>query len=406
MAKQQTHRSFGPLLAVIFIISAAYATIANQGRQQPSSTAHSLPTPKPSPSASPSSAPLAPLKTTSADIASPKPSPTGLGNGVVPGNSAPPVQALDIKVLSSQEKPTLPSKQAAAPATTIVAPTCEYLVSYVRTNNFCGELDRVLCWSPGMIDFTANRIRKIGEKDYFGAGNALASKGKFRQAISEYTKELKLDPDYPEALMRRAIAYTSVGDKTAAMADYCSVLRNYLSFDQSAQVLARIAELSGLRLQKDVTPPAATSDAARPALPLPATGDIRPQRRRNAIAPFTIKTTTGANYLVKLVNVANMNDQIWVFVRAGQSYETKVPLGTYSIRLALGSTWYGRDDLFGPETRFIRLRSKRGHDEKAYLTLAFRKEGNQIIGSMISLEGSVDGNLEQDAMTRADFDAN
>ncbi|QOZ50524.1 hypothetical protein XH90_03490 [Bradyrhizobium sp. CCBAU 53338] len=139
---------------------------------------------------------------------------------------------------------------------------------------------------------------------------------------------------------------------------------------------------------------------------LPPTGDLVPRRSRYAIAPFTIKTKDGANYLAKLVNVSNANDQIWIFVRGGQSYETKVPLGTYSIRLAAGSEWYGRNDLFGADTRFFLLRDKGATGQEKTLTLRFRKEGNRILGTSISLEGSANGNLEQQSMTRTEFDAN
>src|SRR5262249_38796763 len=103
-----------------------------------------------------------------------------------------------------------------------------------------------------------------------------------------------------------------------------------------------------------------TDDQHKSALPPPPTSTIAKSRRKNAIAPFSIETEPGANYLIKLVNVADAKDQIMIYVKGGETYSTKVPLGGYRIRAAAGQTWYGRNDLFGPETQFFRLRGKKG----------------------------------------------
>jgi hypothetical protein len=36
-----------------------------------------------------------------------------------------------------------------------------------------------------------------------------------------------------------------------------------------------------------------------------------------------------------------------IFVRGGENVETLVPLGSYYVRYASGTTWYGHDHLFG-----------------------------------------------------------
>lgn len=92
-----------------------------------------------------------------------------------------------------------------------------------------------------------------------------------------------------------------------------------------------------------------------------------------AIAPLTIEGETGTNYLIKLVRVDGKNP-ILIFVRGGESYSTKVPLGTYNIQVAAGSTWYGRKDLFGPSTRFFRSPPGDGNDENFF----FGRQGNII----------------------------
>jgi hypothetical protein len=152
--------------------------------------------------------------------------------------------------------------------------------------------------------------------------------------------------------------------------------------------------------------PAADDKVAKPAIPLPPTGDIGNRYRRNAIAPLIIQTKSGSNFLVKLVNVTNSKDQIWVFVRGGEPYSTKVPIGKYALRVASGYAWYGREELFGPDTRFFRLRGKKGAAVDESLVLEFKKERNRIVGHTLSFEGSVDGNMEQEGMTRSEFDAN
>lgn len=160
----------------------------------------------------------------------------------------------------------------------------------------------------------------------------------------------------------------------------------------------------------DMTTPApvavAADKIAKPQLPPPRTGDIVPRRGRKAIAPFTVVTELGPNYLIKLVNVDNASDQIWIYLKGGESYSTTVPVGAYNFRAATGNEWYGREALFGPSTRFFRLRTKKGAAADAQQTLQFRKERNRLFGMTIILKGVADGNMEQEAMTRSEFDAN
>jgi hypothetical protein len=139
--------------------------------------------------------------------------------------------------------------------------------------------------------------------------------------------------------------------------------------------------------------------------PQPLTGDIQKRVRKNGIAPFKIETEVGASYLMKLVSVTNAKDQIVIFVRGGETYSTKVPLGRYYLRAATGDTWYGREDLFGPRTQYFRLRNKDNSAKSEATTLQFRREGRTIHGATISLKRVVGGNMEQEVMNRRDFDA-
>ena len=61
------------------------------------------------------------------------------------------------------------------------------------------------------------------------------------------------------------------------------------------------------------------------------------------------------------------------FIRGGDTFDTEVPLGTYSIKYAAGRTWYGPQCLFGVETIF----------KKADYTFEFQQQGNEISGYRI-----------------------
>jgi Flp pilus assembly protein TadD len=55
-------------------------------------------------------------------------------------------------------------------------------------------------------------------------GNTHADKGQYDQAISEYTKALKMDPRYTEAYYNRGYAYTSKGQSDDAIRDFNKAL--------------------------------------------------------------------------------------------------------------------------------------------------------------------------------------
>lgn len=84
--------------------------------------------------------------------------------------------------------------------------------------------------------------------------------------------------------------------------------------------------------------------------PLPASGRVRMFRSDIRNSPFEIKSYNGANYLLKLVDLYTKEAVMTVFVRGGTTTEVDVPSGTFEIRYASGTTWYGDDLLFGPET--------------------------------------------------------
>jgi len=148
--------------------------------------------------------------------------------------------------------------------------------------------------------------------------------------------------------------------------------------------------------QRPNPPPAAEAKSLKPVAV--QTGVIRRKKARGAIAPLRITTPSGDNYVVKLVDATTNAEEMLIYIEAGRTYETKVPLGTYRIRGASGSTWYGVGDLFGPSTSFFELRGKDADN-----TFAFVRVGNQLTGRQITLVKQVGGNLETNVIGKERF---
>ena len=71
--------------------------------------------------------------------------------------------------------------------------------------------------------------------------------------------------------------------------------------------------------------------------------------------PFEILSETGSDHLLRLYMAQNNRLAMSVFVEGGQTNTVKVPVGNFIIRMASGTRWAGYDDLFGPDTTFVRM---------------------------------------------------
>ena len=69
------------------------------------------------------------------------------------------------------------------------------------------------------------------------------------------------------------------------------------------------------------------------------------------VAPLRISTQSGCNYFVVLKDSKTKVTKVDVFLQGGQDAEFMVPAGEYEIEYSAGITWYGKEDLFGPETQ-------------------------------------------------------
>jgi hypothetical protein len=95
----------------------------------------------------------------------------------------------------------------------------------------------------------------------------------------------------------------------------------------------------------------------QPALTLPDGGTIRRHTRSAGLSPLEIITRSGAHYLVALYSVESNMRVVDVFIRGGTRLEVDVPTGTYVLKYAAGSTWYGYEHNFGPEASYNRADS-------------------------------------------------
>src|SRR5262249_29592697 len=105
-------------------------------------------------------------------------------------------------------------------------------------------------------------------------------------------------------------------------------------------------------------------------------GILRRKVGRDAIAPMRIETPTSAHYILKLVNTQNGAEEMLIYVSSNSEFETKIPLGTYTIRGAYGEIWYGEEKLFGPDTSYFRLVLQDGKTER----FVFQRNGNRVNG--------------------------
>jgi len=98
------------------------------------------------------------------------------------------------------------------------------------------------------------------------------------------------------------------------------------------------------------TPPPAPVFSA-PAQPLPQTGALSGS---SGYSENFIEIQTRADGTHTLVKIEDLYGNVVSegFIRDGGGLRLYVPLGTYVMKTASGTTWFGRDHLFGPDTQY------------------------------------------------------
>jgi hypothetical protein len=123
------------------------------------------------------------------------------------------------------------------------------------------------------------------------------------------------------------------------------------------------------------------------------TGIIRKPASNNGIAPLKIKVALGNNFFIKVVDLRTENEVQVMFIKGGESINTKVPLGTYVIKYAVGKTWYGEQLRFGPKTSYL----------KADKNFIFDRQGNKTRGYTVELIVQPHGNLKTSPLDPSNF---
>jgi hypothetical protein len=67
------------------------------------------------------------------------------------------------------------------------------------------------------------------------------------------------------------------------------------------------------------------------------------------IAELTIRTAAGSNYFIKLEDMHERPARAY-FLHGGLTQTFPVPLGTFALKYATGSSWCGEGEFFGDET--------------------------------------------------------
>lgn len=92
--------------------------------------------------------------------------------------------------------------------------------------------------------------------------------------------------------------------------------------------------------------------------------------------PLKVGTKAGKNYFLKLTDLTTGETELTLFVRGGEVVEVPVSPGVYQVKFAWGSTWYGEQDLFGPNT----------HYKEFDVQFEFWKNGRKVQGNSLVLD--------------------
>lgn len=129
---------------------------------------------------------------------------------------------------------------------------------------------------------------------------------------------------------------------------------------------------------------------------LPVNGKVKNFWRstpQTILAPLKIYTKGNRHHFIKVINPKLNQSVLTVFVQAGRDVSLQVPVGTYEIKYATGTQWYGENDLFGANTFF-------GQAERQ---LVFQVNGNKVQGYRLHLYPQVGGNLKTKTINRNEF---
>jgi hypothetical protein len=186
--------------------------------------------------------------------------------------------------------------------------------------------------------------------------------------------------------------------------------RYLLSFLLASLIILNVAGATWLVAQilKRVLPPpqqAFLPQSGSPSAPIPsvqrpklkaqlvATGVLYNQTGRAPLAPLRVRTTAGGDYYLKLVGSTHSTEAVGIYVHGGTTLEVEVPLGSYRMRYAYGSTWYGTKWAFGDDTQYF----------EADKVFDFEATSDGVSGYTVELIPQPNGNLATASISAEDF---
>lgn len=92
--------------------------------------------------------------------------------------------------------------------------------------------------------------------------------------------------------------------------------------------LTETAEATTLQIEQETSALEVNPVKPMPTIPRPSSGLYTENLNgQQAIAPLEIRTDSGSDYYVKVVNAANDNDTLAIYIHGGETVEVEVPLG-------------------------------------------------------------------------------
>lgn len=129
-----------------------------------------------------------------------------------------------------------------------------------------------------------------------------------------------------------------------------------------------------------------------PPVAMPQHGAIMRYHSSSALAPLKISTSSGSYYFVKMESLTTGQPTVELFIQGGRTIEIKMPLGSYTMKYSVGSTWYGREHRFGPNTSYL-----------AESTFRFTEDYSGYSGYTVTLYSVVGGNMDTSKIDDSSF---
>ena len=118
------------------------------------------------------------------------------------------------------------------------------------------------------------------------------------------------------------------------------------------------------------------------------------------IAELTIRTATGSKYFIKLEDIHGRPARAY-FLHGGSTQTFPVPLGTFALKFATGSSWCGEEEYFGDATVY----NKADRELLFEQTVHADAEGTTTLTSDVTVEliRQRGGNLPTHSISRKEF---